>query len=117
MHSLLSTWCFVSSLLTAKVVYALKIYLFRLQSKIKKREANNLLEFNLFPVLVYMKAWFYSPSTIEALYDDLLLVRRLREFNVINKVVCNVALKAFKRRMWYLGDHLIMLSSFSDNFQ
>ena len=50
----------------AKQIYAIKIYLFHEQFSLTARELKGLLDFILFIVQVYLKAWFQAPLGIQA---------------------------------------------------
>lgn len=46
----------------AKLIYSLKIYLFRSQFKLTSKELRGLRQFSQFVVTVYLKAWFTDVS-------------------------------------------------------
>ena len=66
----------------AKLTYCLKIYLFRSQFKLTKKEilVAGLQQFNLFIVTVYIKARFTSPSAASAPRQDLEMLSQLLEY-------------------------------------
>lgn len=55
----------------AKLIYCLKIYLFRFECKVDAKVLEVLRDFNLFTVIAYVKYWFKCPSSISAPYNDL----------------------------------------------
>jgi hypothetical protein len=55
----------------AKAIYSLKLYLFREQFKLTKREEKGIRENCFFAVRVYMKFWFQAASACRALRKDL----------------------------------------------
>lgn len=60
----------------AKIIYCLKIYLFRSQFNLTEREIKGLRDFNLFIVSCYLKAWFTAPSPSASPRNDLQLLLR-----------------------------------------
>ena len=74
-----------------------KIYFFHIQFKIIG--SKQLAEIKPVSELVYTKAWFCSSFAIKVLYNYRLFAHRLQEFYVINRKVCDVALKALQ---WHI---------------
>ena len=97
----------------AKVIYCIKIYLFRQQFDITEREEKALLEFNLFSALLYMPAWFQCSFPAEAPLNDLQLLQSLEGYKSINKKIGDAASSAMMRHTWYLSECLVGLSFFS----
>ena len=98
----------------AKLIYCLKIYLFRSQFKLTKKEITGLQQFNLFIVTVYIKAWFTCPSTASAPRQDLEMLSQLLEYKKVNEQVASAALTTFRRHLWYLSEQLVGLAFFDD---
>lgn len=63
----------------AKIIYALKIYLFRDQFVLRSRELNALREFTTFAVRIYLKYWYVCPKPTLAPSNDLKLLKKLLE--------------------------------------
>ena len=61
----------------AKAIDSMKIYLFREQFKLTKREEKALFDRSQFVVLIYIKAWFLSPSPVRAPLQDLNFLKSL----------------------------------------
>lgn len=61
----------------AKVLYAIKLWLFRQQFKLAAREEKGVRDLALFAVRVYLKAWFTAPSAVTAPLSDLQLMNEL----------------------------------------
>src|SRR6218665_3283140 len=57
----------------AKLIYSLKIYLFRSPFRLTKHELSSLGHFTTFVLKVYLKAWFTSPCAPSAPQNDLLI--------------------------------------------
>ncbi|GBP55007.1 hypothetical protein EVAR_34482_1 [Eumeta japonica] len=91
----------------AKLIYALKIFLFRnnLQAfKLTKREEKQIVRFVSFGALIYAKIWIEAPLAADAPVNDLLLWKNLRLYEVIDseivrgdsaKLTSEVTLEAF----------------------
>src|SRR5207244_2772563 len=59
----------------AKVIYSLKIFLFRSQFKLTEREHLGLRRFNVFVMKVYLKAWFTCQCPTSAPRNDLSMIQ------------------------------------------
>jgi hypothetical protein len=101
----------------SKAIYSLKIFLYRSQFTLTVREAALLRSFNLFICLVYLKAWFTAPQSVEAPLNDLMCVERLYKFRAVNPKVAKVALNALSRHTWYLSEELIAFSFFDQRIE
>ena len=55
----------------AKALYCIKIWLFKQQFQLTKREQKGIEDVCLFIVLVYVKAWFSAPLPTSAPRNDL----------------------------------------------
>lgn len=99
----------------AKLIYCLKIYLFRFECKVDPKVLDALRDFNLFIVLVYFKYWFKCPSAISAPHNDLNLIKDIISYKGINKPIANAALSSFKNHLWYLSEKLIGFSFFDSD--
>lgn len=97
----------------AKVIYCMKIYLFRSEFKMTASERKNLTEFCIFAAHVYVPAWIACPMASDAPVNDLMLFKRIKQYAEINKVVSQAALKKLQNHTWYLGSEMVPLSLFS----
>jgi hypothetical protein len=97
----------------AKVIYCMKIYLFRNQFKLTAHEMKSLSEFCMFAAHIYVPAWIACPVASDAPVNDLMLFRRISQYTVVNKVISQAALKKLQNHTWYLGSEMIPLSLFS----
>lgn len=97
----------------AKVIYCIKIYLFRDQFDMTLTEESELLEFCLFITLIYVKSWSTAPNALDAPINDLNLCKDLMAYAEINASASDAAVIAFQRHLWYLGPNLLPLSLFS----
>uniref|UniRef100_A0A2S2PCY9 Uncharacterized protein n=1 Tax=Schizaphis graminum TaxID=13262 RepID=A0A2S2PCY9_SCHGA len=96
----------------AKLIYSLKIFLFRSQFKLTARELSALEAFNVFVIQVYIKYWYTASSGELAPYNDLNLLKELDNYKKSNIVIGNAAAKSFSRHLWYLSETLIGLAFF-----
>lgn len=98
----------------AKIIYSLKIFLFRHQLHLSKAELKHLKNICLFICLIYVKHWIQCCSASNASYNDLQLMKELERYSAINKDISSSAILKFKEHLWYLGSELVVLSLFSD---
>jgi hypothetical protein len=61
----------------AKMIYSIKICLFRSQFQMTQREITGMQRFAKFSTLVYVRAWFQAPLAVAAPSNDLLLLKQL----------------------------------------
>jgi hypothetical protein len=95
----------------AKAIYSLKVFCFRSQFHLTRRESDLLRIMNLFICFVYLKSWFTAPFSIHAPLNDLQCFERLGNFQTVNS---DVATKALLRHTWYLSEELIAFSFFDE---
>lgn len=100
----------------AKAIYALKIYLFRSQFQLTKKELTGIREICIFSAAIYIKNWFQASSPAYAPLNDLQLLKDLVAFKAVNDIVAEKALNKIKNHLWYLSETLVALSRFSVYF-
>lgn len=98
----------------ARIIYALKTYLFREHLDLDADFENSLERFCIFVALIYTKHWNRCSIAVDAPYNDLMLMKELDEYMEIDEEIATVALAAHKRHLWYLGDELVVLGLFSN---
>lgn len=101
----------------AKLLYALKIFLFRnnLQAfKLTKREEKQIVRFVSFGALIYTKIWIEAPLAADAPINDLLLWKNLKLYEAIDSEISIIARGVLERHLWYLSDELVAFALFSD---
>lgn len=98
----------------AKVLYAMKIWLFRQQFKLTAREEKGARDLALFAVLVYLKAWITAPSAISAPLNDLQLMNQLLQYSTIHEAISVATSKKLSSHLWYLSQELVGLALFDD---
>jgi len=99
----------------SKVIYSIKIYMFRKQFKVMPKEEKALLSFNLFASLLYMSSWFSCRFPEDAAINDLSLLKKFDTYKSVDEKISQTATAALKRHLWYLSKELIGLSFFSNH--
>jgi len=102
----------------AKLIYAMKIYLFRNQQDVLKltlKEQGQLERFVWFGALLYTKTWISAPCATKAPAGDLQLWLDFRHYENTDPAISTAARKVLENHLWYLSDELVGLSLFSDN--
>lgn len=94
----------------AKIIYSLKIFLFRSQFKLTERELLGLHRFNVFVMKVYLKAWFTCQCPASAPRNDLSLLKNIEAYKTLDVSVATVAMKSFSNHLWYISETLIGLA-------
>lgn len=96
----------------AKLIYCFKIYLFRSQFRLTARELNGLREFNVFIVMIYLKAWYTCQCPISAPQNNISLLKQLEMYKTINESVAKAVLKSFIGHLWYLSEPVVGMAFF-----
>ena len=99
----------------SKLLYILKLNLFKNQFHLTKHDSTACLEFALFVTLLYVRAWITCSCSCDAPGNDLNFVQNLNKYSTINKTVSDAAVTAVRRHLWYLGQELAPLGLFSDS--
>ena len=99
----------------AKVIYAIKVWMFGIQFKLTKTEDIGLRYVAIFVLSLYIKAWFQAPLSTLAPAMDLQLLKDFRKYASINENIAEVAFKKFSNHLWYLSEELVALSFFDRN--
>lgn len=98
----------------AKAIYCLKLFIFRDQFKLTKKEHKAITEICVFVVTIYVRCWFQAPLATSAPMNDMWLLKSLKKFENINKVMSKKALTKFLGHLWYLSEELVSLAFFDD---
>jgi hypothetical protein len=96
----------------SKVLYSLKVWMFRGQFHITAREEKGLRDFVVFAGRVYLKAWITAPSAIAAPLNDLQLMNSLLQYASIHRDISAATSKKLSHHLWYLSEELIGLALF-----
>ena len=101
----------------AKLLYAMKIFLFRDQREVfslTRNEETQIKRFVQFGALLYTKAWTEAPLAAEAPRGDMQLWLDIGKYQVIDREISHEARKVLERHLWYLSDELVGLALFSE---
>lgn len=99
----------------AKAIYSLKIFLFRKHFHLSKFQLNGLKEVNIFVIRFYMKAWFQSPISVEAPYQDFTFLQNMVEFHKTDRDLATEIIEKLSNHMWYLSEETVGLAFFDPN--
>jgi hypothetical protein len=96
----------------AKIIYAIKLVLFRSQFKMTKQELSAMERFSRFAVHYYVPNWFAAPIACSAPTKDLQYLQQLK--NCEDTELASVASNALCRHLWYLSEELVSLAFMDD---
>jgi hypothetical protein len=96
----------------AKILYAIKVWMFRDQFRLTNREEKSIRDISLFGSLLYIKAWISSPDPTSAQSNDLALLKAVVEYSEIDDGISTAATKALSRHLWYVCEELVALAFF-----
>lgn len=99
----------------AKILYSIKIWMFREQFRLTAREEKSLRDISLFATLLYTAAWISCPNPITAPSNDLRLLKSLLKYKEVNEVISAAATKALSRHLWYVSEEMVALAFFDPN--
>lgn len=98
----------------AKLIYSLKIYLYRSQFVLSASELGGLKRFILFVLTIYLKNWYEAPCAMKAAQNDLKLIRDISRFKSVDESISESTLKTFSRHLWYLSEDLAGMALFDE---
>ncbi|KAK2703242.1 hypothetical protein QYM36_018259 [Artemia franciscana] len=99
----------------SKVIYSLKIWMFKAQFRLTLTEERGLHDVCVFAVRVYLKAWISAPLASGAPYSDLLLLKSLLEYSSIHLAISKATSNKFSGNLWYLSPKLVGLAFFNSH--
>ena len=99
----------------AKVIYSLKMYLFRNEFKLRPAEKKALLDICIFIIKIYVHAWFAAPLAVKAPQSDFELLKKISSFKDYDSKISEAALKKLLNHLWYLSPEPIAFSFFDDD--
>ena len=99
----------------SKVLYSLKIWMFRSQFHLTPREEKGLRDICIFIVYLYVKVWITCPNAITAPATDLQFLKDLINYEVIHPEISKTATKKFLNHLWYLSEELVGLALFDED--
>ena len=96
----------------SKVIYSLKIWMFKTQFKLTPAEERGLRDVCVFVVRIYLKAWITAPQASGAPYSDLLLLKSLIAYSSIHLAISKATSRKLSNHLWYLTQELVSLAFF-----
>lgn len=99
----------------SKAIYSLKMYLFRSQYKLSKKDLDSLELMCIFIVKFYVKAFLLCDNGIEAPYNDLNLIKNVYDFRKIDGEISNAVVQKLLGHLWYLSDENVAFAFFDTN--
>ena len=103
----------------AKGLYCLQIYLFRRQLKeasnfaFTRHQEEAIKRVCVFLVSIYVRHWFEAPRAVDAPINDLLLLKEIEAYELVDADVAKKAMDKVKGHLWYLSEDLAPLAMFS----
>lgn len=99
----------------AKIIYSLKILIFRDQfPEITESEINGLLEIAGFIIKCYSRFWFNADKAEQAPVNDLEFLRKLESYKTININIAEKAISKFINHLYYLNEECVGFALFDD---
>lgn len=99
----------------ARVIYSLKIHLFREQFNATNRKKRGIALFVLFALQLYVPSWYEAPVATSAPQNDLSFMNALLRYEDQDSAISKAAATVFGRHLWYLSEHLVGLGLFDEN--
>ena len=76
-------------------------------------QVRKIRAFTTFITHVYSVWWLTCRNTVDSPYNDLQLYKRLLEYETVDKVISQSAIRALNRHLWYLTEEMVPLALFS----
>ena len=99
----------------SKVIYSLKVYMFRSQFKLTPFGEKGLHKMSIFAVVIYLKAWFTAPLAASAARNDLHLLEDLYCYKQYDEAISKATGKKLEHHLWYLSEYLVGLAFFDSD--
>ena len=97
----------------SKLLYALKVRMFWKQFSFIVQEEEPFNELYVFVIQVDIEAWFTAPKVIEALHQDLVLLKSVLQ--LFNKAVFYATSQKMSEDLNYCSEELIAFNFFDDS--
>ena len=94
----------------SKVIYSLKIWMFKGQFHLTKKEEQGLQDVCIFSARVYLRAWMTAPIPACAPYHDYQLMISLLDYSSINSEISRVTSMKMANHLWYLSPETVSLA-------
>lgn len=96
----------------AKALYRFKIFLFRDQFPVTKRDIDGFRDICIFLIKLYIKVWFGSTNAIASPLQDLNFVKSAIQYSETDADLSKVVLKKMTNHLWYLDGGTVTLAFF-----
>ena len=98
----------------AKMIYALKMWMFRGQLNLTKREERGLRRISVFAARIYVKFWIEAPLAAKAPLNDLCLLKALCTYGetAADEELGETVLQKLNNHLWYLSEEMVPLALF-----
>lgn len=93
-----------------RIIYCLKIYLFRHQLTIDNEKLNDIRCFLVFVIKIYIRYWYQCTSAIMAPLNDFNMLKDVWNAREIIPEIANAVLRKFLNHLWYLSETNIAMS-------
>lgn len=90
------------------------MYLFTHQIALRRNLLTNIREFIKFIAKVHVPSWYESTSSNKSALNDLKLIKRIIEYEIVNKKMSVAALNSFSRHLWCLSETLVAMAFFDE---
>ena len=99
----------------SKVIYSLKIFMFRKHFRLTAKEEDGILKVCIFAVRIYLRAWMLAPLAARAPSHDLELLKSLIQFKEVDEKSARAAYLKLQKHHWYLQPELVCLALFDQD--
>lgn len=98
----------------SRAIYCLKIFIFRHQFELSKKDEESIRDICIFIIKFYLKAWFECPLPTKAPVQDLNLINNLKAYEKTDNIIAKAALNKISNHLWYLTEEACAFSFFDD---
>lgn len=99
----------------AKAIYSFKIFLFRDQFTLTKKELDGFRDICIFLIKHYVKAWFECTNALLAPLQDLNFIKHAIKYAETDSIISKAVLNKMSNHLWYLSEETIALAFFDSN--
>ena len=96
----------------AKIIYTLKIFIFRNEFPLNQEEYSSIRDTCVFLINIYIEPWILTPMAAMAPRVDLEFIKNIIHYKNVNEEISDVALKKIVNHLWYLSPENAALSFF-----
>lgn len=98
-----------------RIIYSIKIYLYRNQIDLCPNDLKNIREFLLFSLKAYLKFWFETPIVSLAPNNDILFIKEVLALEPVIPQIVQEVLGKIINHLWYLSSINVALAFFDQN--